>query len=113
MNVSGNERGTAYMAKKKIINYRAIPGIGHGYTSLSIYPPSTFINNKDFAVFVGGCGVGHKATLAEAKAHLLESAKRYCIRRSSDAQAIVEHYDECLKRLECDGLVTIKEGQHA
>ena len=88
----------------KKIEFKPIHGVRDGFTCLSIYPPGTFIDNKDYAVFVGGCGVGHQKTLETAKRYLLYMAEEYCLRHIADADMVSSHYRRMLKQLESKGL---------
>lgn len=96
------------MAKKKIVEFVGLPGVTEGVTHLSIYPPGTWMPGLDgdhlYKVFVGGCGVGGKKTLAEAKRYLLERAIIYCRQQIERAQKVITHYTILLHRLETDGL---------
>lgn len=93
------------MSLEDPIYFTSIPGPdGHSQTFLSIYPPGTWMSNVDFYCFVGGGSVGHKATFAEAKKHLLQEAKKYCIREVEKAKKQAEHYQAELNKLSDKGL---------
>ena len=87
-------------------NYEPIQSYtGQGYTALNIYLPGKFMPDaQDWAVLVGGCGVGHRNSVEEARVLLLKEAKRYCQRQITEAQRILVHYSNQLEKLERDGL---------
>lgn len=88
------------MSDDGAIDYGGIPAVdGKGYTTLQIYPPGTWMGSPDFCVFVGGGGVGHRSTLKDAEALLVDYAKVYCERQIRNAQALVGHYSEQLRKL--------------
>ena len=87
------------------IEYVGIPGEdGKGVTMLSIYPPGTWFDSKDYHVFVGGSGWGSRPTLKEAEALLLKCAKEYCTQMIRDAERQLGHYLAEHKRLTDVGL---------
>lgn len=89
----------------KNISFKPIPAMSKDqFAALTIHPPGTFIDNKDYIVFVGGCGVGHATSLKEAKQMLLERAKQYCANRITEAERKLRHYREQLAVLEKEGL---------
>jgi hypothetical protein len=89
--------------KKTVFAYDPIMQM-EGQVHLGIYTPGTFIDNKDYQVFVGGCGVGSRKTLAEAEALLLERAISYCTRTINEAEAKALHYRLARGRLTGGGL---------
>ncbi len=90
---------------KHEISFKPIPQAGGGKVCLTIYPPGKTIFGRDgYAVFVGGCGVGHQRTLTQAKAYLLEQAKVYCRRQINDGHEKTIWYSRMLERLHMYGL---------
>lgn len=92
------------MRTKEPIKFKSIPCPGSGYIALEIYRPGTWFDNTDFAVFVGGSGVGHAPTLPAAKKLLLAQAKEACQRRIREAEAIAAHYRAMEARLKISSL---------
>jgi hypothetical protein len=92
------------MPERKAIEYGTIPGHLFGQTHLSIYKPGDFINNEEYLVMVGGCGVGHAKTLREAEALLLTTAIGTCDRQISASIEKAMHYTEQKKKLLANGI---------
>lgn len=90
-------------ARKKI-EFQSIRSSQSGFIELSIYPPGTFIDNKHYSVFIGGCGYGEKKTLKEAKEFLLQCARDYCLREIMSARRNETHYRFQLRHLSKVGL---------
>jgi hypothetical protein len=94
----------------KPIKFEPIPEEGQDpvnpryYTALSIYPPGEFINNKGFSVFIGGSGVGERATLAEAKSYLFDRALHECQWHIDRARKTMEHWENQMGRLIANGI---------
>ena len=88
----------------KPISFKPIPGPNGGHCCLSIHPPGTWFHNTDFAVFVGGCGVGRAETLPIAKNLLFHHAKKMCQRRIREAEDIAAHYRKMEAQLDKKGL---------
>jgi adenylate kinase len=80
------------MSSKKEIIFDSIPGTREGETCLSIRPPGAWMDNKDFVVFVGGCGVGRSGVESEAVVILRREAISYCTRRIDEAEQQLAHY---------------------
>lgn len=80
--------------RRKAMDFVAIREGGRygGQIALAIYPPGTWFDSKEFTIFVGGCGVGRRRTLAAAKKRLLELAVGECNKRIDEAQAEIDHY---------------------
>ncbi len=76
-----------------------------GEVCLSIYPPGEFINNKDWSVFVGGCGNGERKTLEAAKEFLLVRAVQYCDRCIQEAVEEIARYSVEKQKLLEKGLI--------
>ena len=95
---------------KEYHDFEPIPGVdGKGYCALQIYKPGTFFGRNDqFGVMVGGCGVGGKKTLREAKAFLLERAIVYCQRIIDESQHKIDYYGKQIERLRAEGLREVK-----
>jgi hypothetical protein len=93
---------------KDRIEFKPMKQKSGGEVALSIYPPGKFINNKGYHVFVGGCGVGEKSTLEEAKELLLQKAISYCERRMDQAAEIIDEYSNHKIDILKNGLVQIK-----
>ncbi len=90
---------------KKRIEFKSIPcSSDSGYIALSIYPPGTWMDDKDYVCFVGGCGIGHAQTLRQAKAILLQGAKRHLLAYVKEARARITHYESQLAELNDKGL---------
>jgi len=88
----------------KKIEFKPIKGFISAHIALSIYPPRTRFNNEQFSVFVGGGGVGERATLKAARDYLHAMAIRECDRAIEEAQKKIEHYKRERDRLICGGL---------
>ena len=87
--------------------FNPIPGVKTGLTHLSIHPPGSFMDNVDYMVFVGGCGVGHAKTLEKAKSLLLTMAKVYCSWQVEDSERVTGHYKKQLAQLDANGLGSV------
>ena len=89
------------MAKKKpktvlkTLYFKPIPGVKEGQTVLSIRFDSTRWN-----AFIGGSGIGSRESLEEAKALLLEEARRHCLHIIEESLRVVEHYSRQLATLD-------------
>jgi hypothetical protein len=92
------------MPKRKAIEYGVIPGYLSGKTHLSIYKPGDFIDNEDYLVMIGGCGVGHAKTPKEAEDLLLSRAIEMCANQIEAAIAKAMHYTEQKKKLLGNGI---------
>jgi hypothetical protein len=90
--------------KERPMSFRSIRGHRSGECCLTIYPPGTFMNNADYSVHVGGCRVGHAATLSGAKGILLSEAVKYCQQQIDESEAKRMHYVRELNALQADGL---------
>lgn len=86
------------------IRFKPIKGFIGGHIALTIYPPGTWFQNKKFKVFVGGGGLGDRATLKTAKDYLHAMAIRECDRAIDEAQKKIEHYKRERDRLVREGL---------
>lgn len=85
----------------KGIQYTAIPSKdGAGKLCLTIYPPGKWMDNTDYACFMGGCGVGHGDTLELAETLLLKRVRQEIQYRISEAEATAAHYRIQFERLE-------------
>lgn len=83
------------------IEFQPLPQPGGGAVHLTIYKPGGFFNTHGgFAVFVGGCGWGHRRTLRTAKTYLLECARAYCQRKIDAAQEQLDYYMGQLEKLQ-------------
>lgn len=85
------------MAKRAIasIEYEEVGGI-----ALTIRPPGSWFDSKDFVVFVNGCGVGRRKTLGAAEKLLLAEATRRTSESLDAARRDVLYYTR-----ECNDLV--------
>lgn len=81
--------------------FEPVPGPTHGQSMLYVYKLDY---QPGYSAVIGGCSVGHRESLAEAETLLLEKAKAMCQRRIEEARFIAMHYEECLQRLEKEGL---------
>lgn len=78
------------------------------YIALAIRPPGTWFDNRDFKVFVGGCGRGKSISLAGAKRLLLKLAIEECDQRLANLRVELGHYERERQRLTKRGLGRVK-----
>lgn len=92
------------MARK--LSFQAIPNPGGcGKIMLTIYPPGTWMDNKDYIAFIGGSGIGHAPTLKAAKEVLRLGVERSLQRHADDAIKTLVHYTNELAKFRGQGLV--------
>lgn len=82
------------------IEFEPIPCPGNnGYIALSIREGCPFGRDRDYHVYVGGCGVGQERTLVLAKERLLAKAIESIQYRIHKSQHIADHYRLQLSRV--------------
>ncbi len=98
--------------EKTEIRFKPIPCQRKGsHIALSIYPPGTWFENRDYKVFVGGCGFGEARTLPKAKELLLRCAREQLEKYIAEGEAQAAFYRKQLAGLSALQLAREQKGK--
>ena len=91
-------------AETKPMPQWSIPGIdGKGRMILSIQPPGTWFDSKNYEVLVGGCGVGGHKTLAGAIVLVQQRAIERLENQAAEGSRRAEYAEAQLRRIRNEG----------